>query len=662
MGNSHKSFSSNIDLIHSAQAEYDFLLQVDKYPALYFKNVLRNAVYRYENYWLPLVAKYNLVVVAPLDIEWIWHTHVLNPVAYHQDCKKIVGKVIDRCPMFLTLHTQNVSQKYWCSEYPNVQYEIDLLNPKPVLLSSEPFKCSHNLVKAAQRQRDFSYNVLLPHYRDAKFLSKAIKRYKIMLAIKRDHPKTYLVPCYDFGLIWQSHQQHVLLYQSEMKLIFGTISFQDDSSLDFQSCKYRKAKTVILWKEKSLKEYEVNGGMLRGKPLLLNLDYDSDFFSRSTTNTWASSFNIMALSLSDIPILNGYFNDIVVVNVVVKKNGCIIYEYSKSYATTDGTINVVFCRGQNAFHLDSSFNYEVYIYCTYPSINKVFSGKVVPGNTLACVTHQETFLKCQSNESITCSISTSTDNYLLKSKAVFKTDCSYKVIFSNLAESLKTFKTCFPTLNSYSEAFCEYCENKLNPIGENLLKLKWKVVHSKDPPLAVIELYDYSGVVIATSHTVNWYHLPSSKQISDSTQCFTYNPAVERAMLIRGINGDFALIKSSMPYNDTSRGENLDMQLFILREKKLRFVIADTNSLTFKCCIANGTISVNFCSNEIILSEGLTNIPECLCIGLSISVLCILSHVNLKQLEKLKKKIGSTRNMLRGAGLNFNLLSLQELI
>ncbi|XP_065675106.1 uncharacterized protein LOC136091442 isoform X2 [Hydra vulgaris] len=648
MGNSHTKFLSSIDMVQTAQAEYDFLYLVDKYPALYFENVLRNAVYRYENYWLPLVAKYDLVVVAPLDIEWVWHAHVLNPVAYNEDCRNIVGKVIDRVPMFLALHTQNVSQKYWCNEYPNIPYEIDLFNSKPVLLSSEPFKCSYNIVAAAQRQRIFSYNVLLPHFRDAKFLSNAVKRYKIMITIKKNNPETYLVPCYDFGLIWHSHQQHGLLYQSKMSLIYGTFLFHDDSSLDFHLYKDEKEKTIYLWKKQSLKQYKVNGGMYRGEPLLPNLDDDIGFFSRSITNIWVSSCNILALSFSDIPTFNSYIHDVVVLNVVAKKNGCVIYEYSKCYSTTDGTINVVFCRGENAFQLDSNFSYEVFIYCTYPSINKVFSGIIIPRNTLTKHAHQDIFLKCPPNESLTCTIVTSMDNYLLKSKALFKTGGTYFVRKSKLGEAVKTLKLCLPTHDFYSGVFCEYCENELHPIGENLIKLKWKVVHSREPPLAVIELYDYSGYVIATSHTVNWFHLPSSKQLSESTKCFTYNPSFERAMLISGLKGDWALIKSNMFYDDTLRRKNLVMQLFILNENEPRLRIVESFNLVFKCSVANGTISVNIWSNEITLSEGLTDIPECLCIALSISVLCVLSHVNSNEIEKLHC-LRNTRNMLRCA-------------
>ena len=41
--------------------------------------VLRQAVQRYEDVWLPLLAKKDSQarLVPPLDVEWVWHCHML---------------------------------------------------------------------------------------------------------------------------------------------------------------------------------------------------------------------------------------------------------------------------------------------------------------------------------------------------------------------------------------------------------------------------------------------------------------------------------------------------------------------------------------------------------------------------------------------------------
>ena len=51
---------------------------------------------RYEQFWLPLVAKYGekvdgMKLIPPLDVGWIWHVHMLAPVKYHEDCVRLIG-------------------------------------------------------------------------------------------------------------------------------------------------------------------------------------------------------------------------------------------------------------------------------------------------------------------------------------------------------------------------------------------------------------------------------------------------------------------------------------------------------------------------------------------------------------------------------------------
>ena len=46
---------------------------------------------------------------------------------------------------------------------------------------------SYNLEEAVLRQRDFYYNVSLPHYKDNVFIHLAINRYRKFLALKKEH-------------------------------------------------------------------------------------------------------------------------------------------------------------------------------------------------------------------------------------------------------------------------------------------------------------------------------------------------------------------------------------------------------------------------------------------------------------------------------------------
>ena len=75
----------------------DFLNEVDQFPCLYANEaILQDALRRYETIWLPAIARSGKLEVAPpLDVEWIWHCHMLSPTAYQEDARKITGVIPD---------------------------------------------------------------------------------------------------------------------------------------------------------------------------------------------------------------------------------------------------------------------------------------------------------------------------------------------------------------------------------------------------------------------------------------------------------------------------------------------------------------------------------------------------------------------------------------
>ena len=75
---------SQVDLVRAAVYMIDFLNEVDRYPCLYANHaVLQRAIHRYHNIWLPLLAGVDGPdLVPPLDVEWVWHLHMLCPQKY----------------------------------------------------------------------------------------------------------------------------------------------------------------------------------------------------------------------------------------------------------------------------------------------------------------------------------------------------------------------------------------------------------------------------------------------------------------------------------------------------------------------------------------------------------------------------------------------------
>ena len=269
MGNKNVKLPSQIDLVTAAQYEYDFLRMVDAHKALYKDAVICNALYRYEQYWLPLVAEHpKEFLPAPLDIEWVWHCHLLNPFQYRQDCAKIVNKVVDHQPYKLCEANKPLSEKYWKEKYSNVPFDVDLNEFAPSLIDpSYEQKSLYDIAKATRRQHLFNYNTSLPHYRDRKFLSKAAWRYYIMLQIKKEHPKTFTVSLYDIDLIWHTHQQYPLPYEKDTLSMLGQMLGHNDTTIDRgPGSEFEKGivSTRKLWEKKGHK-FEVPGAMYRGE-------------------------------------------------------------------------------------------------------------------------------------------------------------------------------------------------------------------------------------------------------------------------------------------------------------------------------------------------------------------------------------------------------------
>ena len=158
--------------------------------------------FRYEVFWLPLIAEFpDATVAAPLDIAWVWHVHMLSPLAYERDCNEIVSTLVDH-KILVGEEREAGLQKaklLWHQLYSNEPYEVDLSAPASIV--PHVSRIQYDIVAGCSRQRVFYYQVSLPHYGDRKFLKKALERYKQHLRFAQSHPGTFLVPCFDSDLI-----------------------------------------------------------------------------------------------------------------------------------------------------------------------------------------------------------------------------------------------------------------------------------------------------------------------------------------------------------------------------------------------------------------------------------------------------------------------------
>lgn len=269
----------SLDLIDVARRELSFLAEVDRYQCLYRDDVVRNAIRRYEQCWLPLVAEHDGKEIAPpLDVHWIWHVHMLAPYYYEKDCTNLVNKIIDHKLMYDSIRQAAVerTKQLWAVRFKNEPFEpyLDAGNEAVTCNgyhSADEYrpKCSYDLVGAVSRQRVFYYQVSLPHYMDSCFLRSAVLRYKKYLFLKKTNPDMFLVPCYDFDLVWHAHQLHPLIYKKDTVAILGRM-FNHDDSVNDRSADSKlvrsDVKTREMWKETFKEEFALSGAMFRGDP------------------------------------------------------------------------------------------------------------------------------------------------------------------------------------------------------------------------------------------------------------------------------------------------------------------------------------------------------------------------------------------------------------
>ncbi|CAN6927354.1 unnamed protein product [Brassica oleracea] len=233
----------SIDLIAESKKHLQFLGVVDCNQLLYDGPALKRAIYRYNAYWLPLLAKHSESssicegpLVPPFDCEWVWHCHRLNPVRYKSDCEEFYGRVLDNSGILSSANgsCKLQTEKLWKRLYPMESYDLDL--DKAISEPISPLeKCTtYDLVSAAKRQSSFYLEVSRANVDSEIIMEEAVGRYKAFLyLIKENREKTIRlisVPTYDIDLIWHTHQLNPSSYYKDMVKIFGNILQHDDTA------------------------------------------------------------------------------------------------------------------------------------------------------------------------------------------------------------------------------------------------------------------------------------------------------------------------------------------------------------------------------------------------------------------------------------------------
>lgn len=188
----------------------------------------------------------------------------------------------------------------------------------------------------------------------------------------------------------------------------------------------------------------------------------------------------------------------------------------------------------------------------------------------------------------------------------------------------------------YSEiqsiAPCEYFENILST-ETGILYFIWRVAHCKKPVLSAIEILDMNGFVVATTHSISNLTIPLKRQVDQPLNVQTHSSKTERSFLIRGLSGDFAILKAmwkSFAKEERNVREQigqLKLKLFRLdkyNSQRINIFSNPKNSLHYQWELDECKAYVDLEKSSIRLSKLTKHVPENICIATAITMAFVL--------------------------------------
>jgi len=627
-----------IDLIQAAKNELEFLKLVDDYPTLCKGPVVKNAIRRYELFWLPFASRFGsspALQAAPLDIAWVWHVHMLAPFNYEQDCLNILSTVLDHAPLNSTQRTR----LQWIKTFPREQFEVDLTNPPPVVAEYRS-RIQYNLEEACYRQFKFYYKVSLPHYSDDLFLKSTVERYEHHLQLKRLHPEVFMVPCYDFDLIWHAHQLHPLNYRQTTNELLGKPLHHDDRATGrTPGSKLYDAemKTRSVWEEAGLRFLKA-GAMYRGDPPDPCSPTPDWLYASLARSEYTCEIQRIQTSLNSRKNF--------VLRVESKIGKLLFCQIFKGGFPAAATVPRKFKFDNQSKHI-----INIRLFKT-----KLFGKKLIAESQLDLLPYFESvpFDDAAPTLQITIDVPLNGGQYTVKltididqppSIMKYCFDIQPEVNFTP-SDHPSMILSCPQLMLSPNDLAKSHlaCDFSSHPV------LDWKgnrvfscrVVHSSDAPLSAVEIINTRDHVVASAHTLSPNTFPEQNAVEDQRKnIFLNKDEGERAMLIRG-NKDWAVCIGKLRLmNPANRGRRKWKQYFGGKKLKQQHYVSIKVYNLFgtrgRCSVrkskgglflirvdSDTLVRIDLLRNRVVISPRAQHIPEILALACSISILYLL--------------------------------------
>lgn len=623
-----------LDLLQAAKNELEFLNLVDQHPNLYKGPVLKNAIRRYEVYWLPLAAREGYgsrLLAAPLDIAWVWHVHMLAPYYYEQDCISSVSTMVDHVPLDHWQRKDGLekAKNLWDRNYTDEPFEIDLDQAMEVLTVYKKSSIQYNLEEACYRQSKFYYQVSFPHFRDTKFLQEAVERYEHHLQLKKRNPQVFLVPCYDFDLIWHAHQLHPVNYRQTTTQFLGRLLHHDDTSSSRSpgsKLNDSEMETRAVWKAAGL-QFAKPGAMYRGDPpdptpptpmwlyapLALS-EYTVDILQVESFNMAKKTFVIRLEGPRREEILSHVF----------KGNRAVKNLEARRFTVDNDKRHTITAL---IYHRKMYFRKRFVTKATVNVLPYLDATSVKEAST-ACVSVPFNDDKGQYTAQLTMTINTPTlKKYSFELKiGTFHTRDHPSKYLCHPQLMLSPSDLAKPALPCSSAT-----QRVLDWRGREAFR--YRIVHSSVGLISAVEIFNLYDQLVASGHTINPSSFPERDAVHDAKNSIFLNQVEgERAMLIRG-KKDWAVCIGKWQHerNPLQRGFSrggqgfVGIRVFKLFDKQSWCVVKKSRLGTFVIKMDSNTlIRLHLRKNKIDISSHAQAIPEAIALGISVAVLYLL--------------------------------------
>ncbi|KAG7023996.1 Glycine-rich domain-containing protein 1, partial [Cucurbita argyrosperma subsp. argyrosperma] len=254
-----------VDIISAVRRNLGFLRTVADSHWLHCESTLSEAIRRYEELWMPLISDLMVagasppMILPPLDVEWVWFCHTLNPVGYKHYCETRFFKLIGKPSIF---DEENEDYAYmrckeiWVKRYPTQSFE----NEESSSLRDEISVENHELLELVRSHKHLYSTFSEPFRSEIIYLIAAKQRYKgflYMLQSSSDECSSF-VPASDILLMWLTHQSYPTVYAEDVKEMQGDLSKVVRFGETVKAMELEKTKQ--LWHRTFRQPYEKAGG------------------------------------------------------------------------------------------------------------------------------------------------------------------------------------------------------------------------------------------------------------------------------------------------------------------------------------------------------------------------------------------------------------------